>query len=85
MVPPEFVGNVMGRDVAGFLAADAVVMGQTSAGLRAAQAGDVMQLVAGWGGIVNIPHRGRAAGREHRWQRSCSCRRQRLIDSASPN
>jgi uncharacterized membrane protein len=54
VLPPEFVGNVMGRDVAGLLASDAAIMGQTSAGLRAAQAGDVMQLVAGWGGIVDV-------------------------------
>jgi D-alanyl-D-alanine carboxypeptidase len=52
VLPPEAVGNTMGPDVSANLAPDALVMGQTSAGLRGAQAGDVVSLVAGWGGIV---------------------------------
>ena len=52
VLPPEAVGAVMGRDVSALLAPDAVVMGATTAGLRGAQAGDVLQLVASGGGVV---------------------------------
>jgi hypothetical protein len=49
VLPPDFVGRTMGRDVAGALAPDAVVMGKLTAGLRGAQAGDTVELVAAWG------------------------------------
>jgi hypothetical protein len=52
VLPPEAVGGTMGRDVSALLAPDAIVMGATTAGLRGAQAGDVLQLVASRGGIV---------------------------------
>jgi hypothetical protein len=52
VLPPEVVGNTMGRSVSAVLAPDAVVMGQTSAGLRGAQAGDSMLLVSASGGGV---------------------------------
>ena len=52
VLPPEAVGNTMGLDVSANLAPDTLVMGQTTAGLRGAKAGDVVRLVAGWGGIV---------------------------------
>jgi hypothetical protein len=52
VLPPEAVGAAMGRDVSTLLAPDAVVMGATTAGLRGAQAGDVLQLVASGGGVV---------------------------------
>lgn len=52
VLPSEAVGATMGRDVSGLLASDAVVMGATTAGLRGAQAGDVLQLVAGSGGVL---------------------------------
>jgi hypothetical protein len=50
VLPPEAVAGTMGRDVSVHLAPDAIVMGQTTAGLRGAQAGDVVSLVAapGW-------------------------------------
>jgi hypothetical protein len=51
-LPPEAIAATMGRDVSAVLAPDALVMGATSAGLRGAQVGDSMQLVAAWGGIV---------------------------------
>lgn len=52
VLPPEAVGAAMGRDVSALLASDALVMGATTAGLRSAQAGDVLQLVASGGGAV---------------------------------
>jgi hypothetical protein len=53
-LPPEAVGATMGRDVSALLAPDAVVMGETSAGLRGAAVGDSMQLVAASGAIVSV-------------------------------
>jgi hypothetical protein len=52
VLPADAVGATMGRDVSALLVSDAVVMGATTAGLRGAQAGDVLQLVAGGGGFV---------------------------------
>jgi hypothetical protein len=49
---PEAIGATMGRDVSSLLARDALIMGETSAGLRGARAGDSVQLVAGWGASV---------------------------------
>lgn len=54
VLPSEVVANTMGRDVAGLLAVDAVVMGETSAGLRGAAAGDTVRLIADWGAIVTF-------------------------------
>ena len=54
VLPPEAVGSTMGRDVSGLLASDAVVMGETTAGLRGARSGDVLALVAGSGGVVSF-------------------------------
>ncbi len=53
---PEAVGNTMGRGVSRHLANDTVVMSATSAALpgRSVRAGDVLQLVAAWGGAVNF-------------------------------
>ncbi len=52
VLPPAAVGGIMGRDVSALLAPDALVMGATTAGLRGAQAGDVLQLVASGGAVV---------------------------------
>lgn len=54
VLPAEVIGNTMGRDVSKHLAADAVVMGQTSANLRGARAGDTMQLIADNGSVVTF-------------------------------
>lgn len=54
VLPPEVVSSTMGRDVAQHLAADAAVMGQTSASLRGAQAGDTMHLLADNGSVVAV-------------------------------
>jgi hypothetical protein len=51
-LPPEAIGATMGRDVSALLAPDALVMGETSAGLRRAAVGDTMQLVAASGAVV---------------------------------
>ncbi len=50
----EAVAQTMGRDVASALASDAVVMGQVSAGLRGARAGDTVVLTSAWGGAVRL-------------------------------
>lgn len=52
VLPAEAIGSTMGRDISALLAPDAVVMGATSAGLRGAQAGDTIQLVASNGSGV---------------------------------
>ncbi len=51
---PEAVGNTLGRNVSRHLADDTVVMNATSATMsgRSVQAGDVLHLVADWGGVV---------------------------------
>jgi hypothetical protein len=48
----DAIGATMGRDVSALLAPDALIIGETSAGLRGARAGDSVQLVAGWGATV---------------------------------
>jgi len=52
VLPRDAVGRTMGRDVSQHLAADALVMGELSASLRGAQAGDSVLLVAGSGAGV---------------------------------
>jgi D-alanyl-D-alanine carboxypeptidase len=52
VLPSVAVGALMGGDVSALLAPDALVMGATTAGLRGAQAGDVLQLVASDGSVV---------------------------------
>jgi hypothetical protein len=53
-LPFEAVGPVMGRDVAAVLAADKVVMGATTAALRGARVGDVVDLVSVAGGTASF-------------------------------
>jgi hypothetical protein len=48
---PAAIANVMGRDLSGVLGPDTVVMGARTAGLRGAQAGDLVELVAEDGSI----------------------------------
>ncbi len=52
VLPNLAVGRVMGRDVAAVLAADTIVMGELTAGLRGAQAGDVVELIGASGAVV---------------------------------
>jgi len=52
-LPPDVVGSVMGRDVAGAVAQGQVVMGRTSAELRGAAVGDQVYLM-GVGGTVAL-------------------------------
>lgn len=54
VLPADVVIQTMGADVAQHLAADALVMGEVSAGLRGAQAGDTITLVAGSGARVTF-------------------------------
>ena len=54
VLPHDVVARTMGADVAQFLAADALVMGAASAGLRGAQAGDTAQLTASSGATVSF-------------------------------
>jgi hypothetical protein len=53
-LPFEAVGPVMGRDVAAVLAQGRIVMGATTAALRGAKAGDVIDLVSSSGGTVSF-------------------------------
>jgi hypothetical protein len=53
-LPLEAIGPVMGRDVAAVLAQGQVVMGQTSAGLRGAQVGDLVDLIGQAGSTVSF-------------------------------
>lgn len=53
-LPFEAVGPVMGRDVAAVLAAGKVVMGSTTASLRGARVGDVIDLVSVAGGTASF-------------------------------
>jgi hypothetical protein len=55
VLPLNAVGPLMGRDIASVLAGGAVVMGQTTADLRDAKAGDVIDLVAASGAVVSFP------------------------------
>ena len=51
-LPMEAIGAVLGREVSRYVGAGQVVMGQTSATLTGAQAGDVVDLVAANGSVV---------------------------------
>ena len=53
-LPTEAVRAVMGRGVAGPVSQGQVVMGQTSAGLRGAQAGDVITVRKASGGFTTL-------------------------------
>ena len=53
-LPPEAVGALMGRNVSGILAQGQVVMGATTANLRGAKAGDVVDVVAANGSVVSF-------------------------------
>jgi hypothetical protein len=50
-MPPAALLGMMGRDVSGVLRDDTLVMGATTAGLRGAQAGDRVDLVAADGSV----------------------------------
>lgn len=54
VLPPEVVGRIMGREVAGVLRADTVVMGSLTAGLRGARAGDDLWLASADGRSVRL-------------------------------
>jgi hypothetical protein len=54
VLPQGVVAQTMGIDVAQFLTANTLVMGEVSAGLRGAQAGDTVQLTAGSGATVSF-------------------------------
>lgn len=53
-LPVEAVGRVMSYRVAGVVASGGVVLGSTSAGLRGAQAGDVLDLVTSGGATAAV-------------------------------
>ena len=53
-LPPEAVASVMGRDVAGVLAQGQLVMGQTSADIRGARVGDIVDLIGPAGSVVSF-------------------------------
>lgn len=53
-LPLEALGGVLGRTVASPISQGTVVMGQTSAGLRGAVAGDTIDLMAAGGGTVTF-------------------------------
>jgi hypothetical protein len=53
-LPLDAVGSTMGRDVSALLASDALIMGETSAGLRGARVGDSAQLVGATGATVGF-------------------------------
>jgi hypothetical protein len=54
VLPSDVVARTMGRDVSGYLAPDALVMGEVSAGLRGAQAGDTALLTAASGATISF-------------------------------
>jgi hypothetical protein len=54
VLPHEVVGRTMGNDVAQYLTPDALVMGEVSAGLRGAQAGDTIMLTASSGATTSF-------------------------------
>jgi hypothetical protein len=54
VLPVEAVAATMGRDVSVHLAPDAIVMGETSAFIRNAQAGDLLSLVASPGWVLTF-------------------------------
>ena len=51
-LPLDSIGAALGREVSKFISANTVVMGQTSATLIGAQAGDILDLVAADGSIA---------------------------------
>ncbi len=53
-LPLDSIGVAMGRDVSSIISAGMVVMSETSAGVDNAQAGDVLDLVAADGSIVQF-------------------------------
>jgi D-alanyl-D-alanine carboxypeptidase-like protein len=53
-LPLDSIGAAMGREVSKFISLGQVVMGQTSASLSGAQAGDVLDLVSADGSIVQF-------------------------------
>ncbi len=53
-LPIESIGDAMGRDVSSVVGSNMVVMGQTSATLVGAQAGDILDLVAADGSIAQF-------------------------------
>jgi hypothetical protein len=53
-LPLDAIGAVMGRSVSGPISEGQVVMGQTSAAIRGAQAGDVIDVVAANGTITSF-------------------------------
>ena len=53
-IPLDALGAVMGRGVSSIVGANQVVMGETSASLSGAQAGDLIDLVAANGSIVEF-------------------------------
>jgi hypothetical protein len=53
-LPLDSIGVAMGRDVSSIVASNMVVMGQTSATLMGAQAGDILDLVAADGSIAQF-------------------------------
>ena len=53
-IPLDAIGAAMGRGVSSIISANQVVMGETSASLSGAQAGDVVDLVAANGSIVEF-------------------------------
>ena len=54
VLPRDVVGRTMGRDVAQLLTSDSLIMGELSAGLRGAQAGDTVMLTASSGATVPL-------------------------------
>lgn len=53
-LPMDSIGTVLGRAVSGPISAGTVVISETSASLTGAQTGDILDLVAGNGGIVPL-------------------------------
>jgi hypothetical protein len=53
-LPIESIGVAMGRDVSSIVASNMIVIGQTSATLLGAQAGDILDLVAADGSIAQF-------------------------------
>lgn len=53
-LPMEAIGAILGRDISAVVSTGQVVMGQTSAALAGAQAGDVVDLVSASGAVVEF-------------------------------
>jgi hypothetical protein len=53
-LPLDSIGVAMGRDVSSFISSGTVVVGETSASLTGAQAGDVLDLIAADGSIAHF-------------------------------